>query len=28
VKYNRPLFDRNNRKVSDTQCLNRIFVKQ
>ena len=28
VQYNRPLFDRNNRRVSDTQCLNRIFVKQ
>lgn len=24
----RPLFDRNNRKISDEQCLHRIFVKR
>lgn len=28
VLYNRPLFDKNNRKISDTQCLHRVFMKQ
>ena len=28
IEYKRPLFDRNNRKVSDTQRLHRVFVKQ
>ena len=28
VQHDRPLFDRNNRKVSDDQCLYRAFVKR
>ena len=28
VRYNRPLFDRSNRRISDSQCLPRVFVKQ
>jgi hypothetical protein len=28
VLHDRPLFDRNNRKVSDDQCLYRAFVKR
>jgi hypothetical protein len=27
-EYNRPLFDRHDRKISDEQCLPRVFVKR